>query len=374
MTAFLRLFAALVLLVLAPPARAEASRSPAPAPPPPWSPTPTASTPACRSRSACGCVWRRAGTPTGAIPAMPGSPRSCNSPCPTAPAPDPIAWPAPQRQPEGPLMTYGYSGDVLLAAAGQRPGQHGAAARELAGLQGHLRAGGGRFPPRPAHRHARRLARGAAVRRRRGRPAAPLALVRAGGGGRHADRHRRRHLPRVGARGLVHSRRRRHGGRPGRADAAGGARAFHPRAEARRGVPGRCPACRRADACAMPAGSRPRWTSRRRRADPPAAPDLPLWRVIGFALLGGLILNLMPCVFPVLAVKAVGLAGLSGAAHRHAVAHALSYTAGVVATFLLVGAALLGPARRRATRLAGGFSSSRRPSSPAWPGCCSPSG
>jgi thiol:disulfide interchange protein DsbD len=74
---------------------------------------------------------------------------------------------------------------------------------------------------------------------------------------------------------------------------------------------------------------------------PPAAPGVALWRVIGFALLGGLILNLMPCVFPVLAVKAVGLAGLSGAAHRHAVAHALSYTAGVVSTFMLVGAALL---------------------------------
>ena len=63
---------------------------------------------------------------------------------------------------------------------------------------------------------------------------------------------------------------------------------------------------------------------------------------IGLAWLGGLILNLMPCVFPVLAMKAVGLAGLSGAARRHAVGHALAYTAGVVVTFLLVGALLLG--------------------------------
>ena len=27
-----------------------------------------------------------------------------------------VAWPAPQRQPEGPLMTYGYSGEVVLVA------------------------------------------------------------------------------------------------------------------------------------------------------------------------------------------------------------------------------------------------------------------
>jgi len=51
---------------------------------------------------------------------------------------------------------------------------------------------------------------------------------------------------------------------------------------------------------------------------------------------------LMPCVFPVLAVKAVELAGLAGTARRGAVAHALSYTAGVVVAFAGVGAVLLG--------------------------------
>ena len=60
----------------------------------------------------------------------------------------------------------------------------------------------------------------------------------------------------------------------------------------------------------------------------------------------------MPCVFPVLAVKAVALAGLSGGRRRHAVAHALSYTAGVVATFLLVGVVLLA---LRASRRRGGL-------------------
>ncbi|CAH2600187.1 Cytochrome c-type biogenesis protein DsbD, protein-disulfide reductase [Rhodovastum atsumiense] len=74
---------------------------------------------------------------------------------------------------------------------------------------------------------------------------------------------------------------------------------------------------------------------------PVAEPELPLGRVLGLAFLGGLILNLMPCVFPVLAIKAVKLASLSGAARRHAAAHALTYTAGVITTFLGIGGLLL---------------------------------
>jgi len=66
---------------------------------------------------------------------------------------------------------------------------------------------------------------------------------------------------------------------------------------------------------------------------------LPLERVLAFAFLGGLILNLMPCVFPVLAMKAVALA--EGAARGRAHAHALSYTAGVLVTFAALGSALL---------------------------------
>lgn len=59
-----------------------------------------------------------------------------------------------------------------------------------------------------------------------------------------------------------------------------------------------------------------------------------------FALLGGLILNLMPCVFPILAMKA---ASLAGSAHdpREARRHGLAFTAGVLVTFLLLAGALL---------------------------------
>jgi len=72
-------------------------------------------------------------------------------------------------------------------------------------------------------------------------------------------------------------------------------------------------------------------------APPPAFP--PFGRVLAFAFLGGLILNLMPCVFPILAMKAVALA--QGAARGKARAHAVYYTAGVLATFAALAGALL---------------------------------
>jgi len=74
----------------------------------------------------------------------------------------------------------------------------------------------------------------------------------------------------------------------------------------------------------------------------PAATAQPLLQTLLLAALGGLILNLMPCVFPVLAMKAMAIARMSGAA-RHAVrAHALSYTLGVLVAFGALGAVLAG--------------------------------
>ncbi len=67
---------------------------------------------------------------------------------------------------------------------------------------------------------------------------------------------------------------------------------------------------------------------------PPLAGSAPLWRLWGLAFLGGAILNLMPCVFPVLALKAIGLA-------RGGRAHAFSYTAGILAAFAAMGGALM---------------------------------
>lgn len=59
-----------------------------------------------------------------------------------------------------------------------------------------------------------------------------------------------------------------------------------------------------------------------------------------FAFLGGLILNLMPCVFPVLAMKAASLAG-HGHDRAAARAQGLAFLAGVMATFIGLAALLL---------------------------------
>jgi thiol:disulfide interchange protein DsbD len=75
---------------------------------------------------------------------------------------------------------------------------------------------------------------------------------------------------------------------------------------------------------------------------PAPAPALALWQALLFALLGGLILNLMPCVFPILAMKAMAIARLSGAAKAEVRGHAAAYTAGVVLSFLALGGLLVG--------------------------------
>jgi thiol:disulfide interchange protein DsbD len=74
---------------------------------------------------------------------------------------------------------------------------------------------------------------------------------------------------------------------------------------------------------------------------PPTGVARGLWFALLSALLGGLILNLMPCVLPVLSFKALGLAQAS-VSRAHARAHALWYTAGVLASFALAGALVLG--------------------------------
>lgn len=59
------------------------------------------------------------------------------------------------------------------------------------------------------------------------------------------------------------------------------------------------------------------------------------------ALFGGLILNLMPCVFPVLSLKALSLVKLSEKDSGAARMHGLSYTAGVIASFLAIAGLLI---------------------------------
>ncbi|MEO0400334.1 MAG: protein-disulfide reductase DsbD domain-containing protein [Pseudomonadota bacterium] len=59
------------------------------------------------------------------------------------------------------------------------------------------------------------------------------------------------------------------------------------------------------------------------------------------AFFGGALLNVMPCVFPILFIKAAGFIEASGDERSRAGRHAAAYVGGVVATFLSLGAALL---------------------------------
>jgi thiol:disulfide interchange protein DsbD len=72
----------------------------------------------------------------------------------------------------------------------------------------------------------------------------------------------------------------------------------------------------------------------------PAAPNsgLTLWSALAFGLLGGLILNVMPCVFPVLSLKALSFASASPAKARR---EGVLFFAGVMVTFLTLAAALI---------------------------------
>jgi thiol:disulfide interchange protein DsbD len=63
--------------------------------------------------------------------------------------------------------------------------------------------------------------------------------------------------------------------------------------------------------------------------------------IVLFAFLGGLVLNLMPCVFPVLSIKALHVLESAGKDHKAIRASAFAYTAGVLASFWVLVAALL---------------------------------
>ena len=55
-----------------------------------------------------------------------------------------------------------------------------------------------------------------------------------------------------------------------------------------------------------------------------------------FALIGGLILNLMPCVFPVISLKVLSFVSMGGNSPRKIRNHALVFTVGVIASFMLI--------------------------------------
>ena len=80
---------------------------------------------------------------------------------------------------------------------------------------------------------------------------------------------------------------------------------------------------------------------------------LSLGTAVFFALVGGLLLNLMPCVFPVLSLKVLGFATHreNNAAMRH---HGLAFGAGVMVSFWLLAGVLIG-LRAAGAQLGWGF-------------------
>ncbi len=83
---------------------------------------------------------------------------------------------------------------------------------------------------------------------------------------------------------------------------------------------------------AVPSGGEPL------TSDTPALPQLP-WLLLA-ALAGGLLLNVMPCVFPILSLKALSLAR-AGESEAKARREGLAYSAGVILACLALGALML---------------------------------
>ena len=72
-----------------------------------------------------------------------------------------------------------------------------------------------------------------------------------------------------------------------------------------------------------------------------ATSDVTILEAIGLAFFGGIILNLMPCVFPVLFLKGLALVQSSGEERSRLRSHGLVYTLGILVSFWVIVAALL---------------------------------
>ena len=256
-----------------------------------------------------------------------------------------IAWPAPDRQPEGPVMTYGYSGEVVLpvtisgvGAGGADIGVHATwlvceniCVPEEGAFSLHLTAG----PPAPSGQSALFAAADARVPR----PSPWRATIAPDGtlavSGPEITRKTVKQAWFVpDTWGTID------GTAPQRLSLRDGGFSLdlHPGAafkptNALGGVLAVRDTTDQLSSFAITATPGP--------ATSAAEAAVPLAQALWFALLGGLILNLMPCVFPVLAIKALGLARLSNAERGHAWAHATSYAGGVLIAFAALGASLL---------------------------------
>jgi len=69
--------------------------------------------------------------------------------------------------------------------------------------------------------------------------------------------------------------------------------------------------------------------------------SLPVWQALGLGLIGGLILNLMPCVLPILAIKLFSITQLAHEGRRTVLLHGAAYASGTIVTMLALAVAVL---------------------------------
>lgn len=65
------------------------------------------------------------------------------------------------------------------------------------------------------------------------------------------------------------------------------------------------------------------------------------WQIIGLLFMGGLILNFMPCVFPVIGIKVMSFVELGGGSRSKIFMHSMAFVAGIVASFFTLSVLLL---------------------------------
>lgn len=104
-----------------------------------------------------------------------------------------------------------------------------------------------------------------------------------------------------------------------------------PAAEAEKKTPPAASASPAPESPAPPAAA----TTAAANAAPAVPPSFPF--IMLSAFIGGLILNIMPCVFPVLGIKVVGVVQQAGGDRRQVVLHGLVYTLGILLSFWALG-------------------------------------
>ena len=72
-----------------------------------------------------------------------------------------------------------------------------------------------------------------------------------------------------------------------------------------------------------------------------AITDLTLPLALLFAFLGGMLLNLMPCVFPILSLKVLSLCQQKSVPYVQKVQHAITYTSGILISFLAIAVTII---------------------------------